>query len=44
MNIYMNMSQSKVVKKENVVENNLMDMQFEFDFAMCHGSYFYCRS
>lgn len=20
-----------------------IDLQFEFDFAMCHGSYLYCR-
>lgn len=27
----------------NNVNNNVTNDNFEFDFAMCHGSYFYCR-
>lgn len=28
----------------NSINNNATNNnEFEFDFAMCHGSYFYCR-
>ena len=25
------------------ISTNDIELQFEFDFAMCHGSYLYCR-
>jgi len=31
---------------ENIPSNGAIEVEkdpFEFDFAMCHGSYFYCR-
>ena len=34
------MTQLNILKKYKLLENNSNDnTQFEFDFAMCHGSY-----
>lgn len=38
------MSRPKIVEKEKIAEKGspVVNVEFEFDFAMCHGSYFYC--
>ncbi len=36
------MSHSKIMDKDILANKELeLDIVFEFDFAMCHGSYFY---
>jgi hypothetical protein len=31
------------VNANSINNNETNNNEFEFDFAMCHGSYFYCR-